>query len=1002
MIRYITISMFLGLALISSQAVALEAESKIPAQILELIGDHRAAQPPIFIVMMDEPPAASYEGDNPQFERTRPRHGRKLNTRSAAVRNYRSHLRGRHDKIFVDSGVDPENRVYDYTVAFNGFAANLTTEEAATIARQPGVALVVRGNVYQLHTDNSPKYLGLTASGGPWVRGFDGEDVVVGILDTGIWPEHPSFADDGSFGPAPDSFNGSGCDFGNEDFNSNDSPFVCNNKLLVARSFGLAIHGGTGASLPQGEYLSARDANGHGSHTASTAAGNSEVMASIFGQDFGVISGIAPRARIAAYKTCWPGCHESDIVAAIEQAVSDGVDVLNLSLGGAFFPNLGPMDIALLGAVEAGVFVAVSAGNEGPRSESVGGPAWSPWVTTVGASNQDRTFEGTVALENGVQIMGASIAGETDLLTLVDAQDAGDLYCRPGQLDASVVSGKIVLCRGGLVARTEKSRAVSLAGGLGTVIFNPDDTRELFTVNHFAPTVHVKHSDGIAIKRYIIATHGQGRAQLSGGLFANIQAPLLARFSSRGPNLWKLNWRDKVQDIIKPDVTAPGHVVLAANSPTPVGGVQGQYFQAISGTSMSSPHVAGIFALLKQAHPDWTPAMAKSALMTTAHQDVLKRDSFIMQANPFDIGAGQIVPGGEWSKQSIDEPGIVYNTDSRDYRGFLCGVAPHWLADPATECDSLSMDGVSFDPPQLNLPSIGVSDLAGSRTIRRTITSVSKERGWRTYIASVDAPDGYEMTVFPSSVRLRNGQSVSYDITIRQGPYAELDEWRFGSLTWSEASGEYQASSPVAVKAIGLETPQLIEATGQLGTLSFGAKFGYSGPYLATGSGLATPTILNVPTNALFVVGAINVSDSSHLRLSMSPEDFEPGVDLLLCVTPPDGDMICSDSRGITDERIDIVAPSDGIYDISILNISMFVGGNGGTTDGNLNYWVVPSFGSENLLIESAPTSAVIGQEESVVVSWSGLAANENYLGVVSHHDASGVMQTTPIAVDTR
>jgi subtilisin family serine protease len=303
--------------------------------------------------------------------------------------------------------------------------------------------------------------------GGAWDKGYTGEDVIVGVIDSGIWPEHPSFADDGSYSASPVGPLGDSrpnCEFGNTHHNPDDAPFTCNNKLLGARqmldTYRLFF-------LDPDEFDSARDNDGHGTHTASTAAGNAGVEASVLGVPRGVVSGIAPRARVIAYKGLGDlGGFTSDLAAAINQTVADGVDVINYSVGGG--ANLpGADEIAFLFADNAGVFVATSAGNSGPGASTLGNPGTMPWMTTVGASTQNRSFEGSASSSDGWEFFGASITDGTVELPLVDSADAGSELCRPGDLIPAAVEGKIVLCRRGAIARVAKSYAVFEAGGAG-------------------------------------------------------------------------------------------------------------------------------------------------------------------------------------------------------------------------------------------------------------------------------------------------------------------------------------------------------------------------------------------------------------------------------------------------------------------------------------------------------------------------------------------------------
>ena len=367
-----------------------------------------------------------------------------------------------HDDALEAIGADADDKVQDYTNALNGFSAVISHDEAVALASSKSVKLVVPDELRQLQTDSSGEFLGLTGRGGAWASGVTGEGVVVGVIDTGIWPEHPSFADDGSYA-APsilplDESTYPACDFGNTVHNPNDAPFTCNNKLIGARQTMATYRALLGADPD--EFDSARDDDGHGTHTASTAAGNAGVEAEILGRDVGTISGIAPRAYVIAYKGLGNGGgFGSDLAASIDQAVADGVDVINYSVGGG--PSLtGADDIAFLFAADAGVFVATSAGNSGPGEGTIGGPASVPWLTSVGASTQKRFFEAEVKLDSGrrrrgqrshgeMEFKGASITpGTNGKLPLVDAEFAGGDLCLPGTLDPGLVAGKIVLCRG--------------------------------------------------------------------------------------------------------------------------------------------------------------------------------------------------------------------------------------------------------------------------------------------------------------------------------------------------------------------------------------------------------------------------------------------------------------------------------------------------------------------------------------------------------------------------
>jgi len=471
-------------------------------------------------------------------------------------------------------------------------------------------------------------------------------------------------------------------------------------------------------------------------------------------------------------------------------------------------------------------------------------------------------------------------------------------------------------------------------------------------------------------------------------------------FSSRGPDPVAL-------DIIKPDVTAPGLQILAGNSPTPdAGTLAGELFQAIAGTSMSSPHVAGIFALLKQEHPDWSAAVAKSALMTTAYQEVLENDR-LTPASPFSMGAGHVDPGGKMNKNSLFEPGLAYEAGFLEYLGFLCEADPAVFANPAATCAFLASNGIPTETINLNLASIGVSELAGVETVRRTVTSVAKENGWRTYEVSVQAPPGYSVSVSPGTLTLKKGMSATYEVTIANQS-APIGEWRFGSLTWGDTSGHYDVYSPIAVRGAEFNAPAEIQGSGASGSLSFDIFFGYSGSYSAAPHGLVAdaPILDTVSQDAnqsfspsdVGTGGAnahvFNLAGAAHLRLTIPPTSTEANADLDVYVYDPSNTLVASSTLGGTDEQVDISLPTDGAWTVYVHGWQTV----GPDSDYTLHSWVVPLASGGSLVLDSAPASAVIGTTSPISVSWSALASGE-YLGAVSHTGTSGLLGFTLVNV---
>jgi subtilisin family serine protease len=947
-----------------------------------------------YVVIMKGDAVVNYEGDVAQFKATKPVEGKKINPNARKVKEYQNYLDAKHSASLEAAGASALQKVHDYTVALNGYSAIITEEQAKSIAAQSDVVLVLEDVMRYADTDSSPKFLGLTGKGNAWAKGWTGEGVVVGVIDSGIWPEHPSFADDGSYPPAPPLDNSRpNCEFGNTAHNANDAPFECNNKLIGARQM-LDTYRALIGATPD-EYDSARDDNGHGTHTASTAAGNRGVEASIYGIPRGKVSGIAPRAHVVAYKGLGTlGGFTSDLAAAIDQAVFDGVDVINYSIGGGA-SGPGADEIAFLFAADAGVHVATSAGNSGPGAATLGNPGTMPWMTTVGASTQPRFWQGTVILGDGAAYEGASITPGVGSAPLVDAEVAGGDLCVPGTLDPTAVTGKIVLCRRGAIARAAKSEAVFLAGGVGMVMYENTDDNSLFSDTHWVPSVHIDNTPGLAVKAYI-ASDANPTAEIVGEQVSTWpSAPSMTYFSSRGPN-------PVSPDLIKPDITAPGIQILAGNSPTPIGGYPGELFQAIAGTSMSSPHIAGVFALLDQAHPDWSPAMAKSAIMTTAYQDVVDNDR-VSPADPFDYGSGHVDVANATRKNSAFRPGLVYNAGLFEYAAYTCGE--DFGVFTQGSCDFLESIGVPSEPYNLNVPSIGVANLAGSQTVVRTVTAAFGHGVKRsfTFQPVVEAPPGFKVSVSPASLVLANGESASYEVTITNVS-APSGEWRFGSLTWQGLG--YSVYSPIAVNAAPFAAPSEIFSSGESGSASFDVSFGYNGSYAAAPHGLAAdePTDGEIgqdpdqtyPSPDDSPVGVQRITFPITGAAFVRWELIIPGDDDIdLFLEDSSGTIVAASTSGGTDELIELTLPADDTYTMVVHGWSV----PNEPLPYTLHFWQVPLASGGSLNLDSAPTSAEIGVTGSVDVSWSGLAEGR-YLGAVSHTGDVGLMGLTLVNVD--
>jgi hypothetical protein len=378
-------------------------------------------------------------------------------------------------------------------------------------------------------------------------------------------------------------------------------------------------------------------------------------------------------------------------------------------------------------------------------------------------------------------------------------------------------------------------------------------------------------------------------------------------------------------------------------------------------------------------------------------------------AGPFAFGAGHINPGGRANKSSAFQPGLAYDAGFIDYLGFLCSAAPEVFANPEATCASLASIGIPLDPSDLNLPSIGIADLAGSQTIQRTVTSVAAESGWRDYSVTVEIPPGYDVSVSPSMLHLKKGMSATYYVTITNNGSAVIDEWSFGSLTWRDETGHYDVRSPIAVRAALFDAPAEISGSGESGSLSFDVKFGYTGDYTAAAHGLepATVTSDNVlqdpdqnfdPDDGFSNLHQFTLSGAAFFRVAIPPEATEANADLDVYVYDPNGDLVASSTKGGTDEQVDIFEPEDGTWSVYVHGWST----PGGDSDYDMYSWVVSASPGGNLTIDSAPSSATIATTGTIDVSWTGATAGQWHLGAVSHSRGSELLGLTLVNVDNR
>ncbi|KAL3743156.1 hypothetical protein ACJRO7_018454 [Eucalyptus globulus] len=629
-----------------------------------------------------------------------------------------------------DTEFGPDDRmVHSYKNSITGFAAKMTADEAKELLKLDAVVSETREDFLVAH-DSLTFLLELE----PW-----GGGVIIGVLDTGITPGHPSFNDEGMSSP-PAKWKGK-CTF---------NATSCNNKLIGARNF-------VTSTLPP------TDEDGHGTHTSSTAAGTFVKNANVLGQALGTAIGVAPHAHLAMYQVCSDvGCPESSILAAMDSAIQDGVNVLSLSLGGSSTPShADSIAVGAFSAIRKGIFVSCSAGNSGPINTSLSNEA--PWILTVGASTIDRTVKATCKLGNGAEYNGESLFQPKDFGSAYPLVYAGangnqtSALCAEGSLQNLDVKGKVVLCeRCGGIARIAKGQEVKDAGGAAMILMNDE-------LNGYSTD----------------ATNPTATILFKGTIIRNSDAPAVTSFSSRGPSF-------ESPGILKPDIIGPGVSILAAwpfsldnSSTTKV------TFNIISGTSMSCPHLSGIAALLKSSHLDWSPAAIKSANMTTAYQINLGSkpivDETLLPADIFATGTGHVNP------PKADDPGLIYDIKPDDYILYLCGLGYN---------DS-EIETITQEKAQLNYPSFSMILGSSAQNYSRTVTNVGPTDSSYTY--KVDAPEGVDVTVYPSEIKFSVAvQMATYTVGFRRSSGGSVTKpFAQGSLTW--VSSDHSVRSPIAV-----------------------------------------------------------------------------------------------------------------------------------------------------------------------------------------------------------
>ncbi|MES2673811.1 MAG: S8 family serine peptidase [Pseudomonadota bacterium] len=765
-----------------------------------------------YIIRLKENPVAQYKGGVTGLAATSlqsPLPSAQTNVNARGVLNAKSSI----SRVYADHLVKQQlnfqtkaeqklgrkiRKIHNFKYAFNGISAKMTQDEAARLASMPDIVSIERDVAFPFDTVSTPRFIGATnvwngiGTGLPDVKG---EGMLVGMIDAGIDHTSKSFAAIGDDGYAPEN------PFGNGIFLGECLQFVglCNNKLVGSYTFLAGQVNGTDPLAQTGDPVS-KDTDGHGSHTASIAAGNLVNSATVFdftgkdtGVGFGPISGIAPHANIIAYKVCAPRCFTSDIISAVDQAIVDGVDAINHSIGSSpTSPWEESKALAFLNARAAGIMVQNSAGNTAGAGQAASSGN-APWVTGVAWSTHDRDF-GEKYLQNlsggdttpPANIPGRSLSGSYTG-PIVSAGnfingDANPIQCLV-PFPAGSFTNQIVVCDRGGIARTEKCANVAAGGAKGCVLANVTGQATSVDPDMMPiPAININAANGDALKLWLssgtghTATISESSKVISNPALADIMSP----DSSAGPYTGF--------DFLAPSVAAPGIDIFAAGAnlhflhpgfatadPEDDPSVPGKY-GIISGSSMAAPHLTGSAILLKQLHPDWTPAEILSAFMTTGQTNVRKADG-VNPADPFDMGGGRV------QVDIAARAALVFDETAQNF----------FDANPKT----------GGDPSTLNIASLVQDQCNVECSWTRTVTATANG-SWTTSAAG--SPD---ITVSPANFELTAGQTQVITVTARVVSLPD-NIFSFGQIKLTpKDTSQPTTTLPLAVKPASATNPSL-------------------------------------------------------------------------------------------------------------------------------------------------------------------------------------------------
>jgi subtilisin family serine protease len=921
-----------------------------------------------YIIRFKDQPVATYDGSVAGLTATNPQIAKKslfkslahsqksskqirkelrLDFQAPEIIAYSNYLAAKHQAFLKKASGKLGNNLnvtYQYKNAFNGMAVYLTQDEAQALSAFSDVAYVEREKTEHLETDTGPIHVGapLVWDGQGQGAVNMGEGVIIGVLDTGANTDHRSFADVGDDGYDHTNPWGSGVYAGDC---AGDFAALCNDKLIGIRSYATITDSYNdadvfGASPPE---KNGEDYGGHGSHTASTAGGN--ILHDVplvdpetgklegdgintTGFEFAQISGVAPHANIVAYQIChggdtddtYSGCPGAAIIAALDDALIDGVDVINYSISGGGDPWVSSTELGFLAAQEAGIFSSVSAGNDGPDPFTTSKNA--PWYTVVGASTHGRevAFEKEIGTFTGGDTELAVIEGNSasqgiaaSIVWAGDYANSNDPDGDPAQclqpFPTDTFSGEIVVCDRGEIARVQKAINAADGGAGGFVLGNIDGgSNTLANDVYVVPGIHINAENGNALRAWLASGEGHSATITAAvGELKIGQADDMADFSSRGGN-------NTVPDIMTPSVTAPGVSIYAAYSDQQFGHDETTPaptdFSFLQGTSMSAPHVAGAGAVLKSAHPTWTPDNIRSALMLTAITDVRKEDG-TTTADFFDMGAGSI------RVNLAHLTGLVMNETAANYTA----------ANPEE----------GGDPKTLNIPSVANASCVGLCDWTRTVTATA-DGTWT--VEGTTISDGLIITATPATFTLTAGESQTIAISV-DAIAAESDVWSFGHVVMT-SNIHPTARIPVSVQASNGNIPdslsfdanrdqdsflienvmavEITEFTSRSYGLTKADKINAtlavdtdnSDAYDDLADGINV-TLHSIPADAKRFVVEILASESPDLDLRVGLDTNGDGI-------PQEDEEVGISAAGTALEKVDLIMPEAGSYWVSVQN----------------------------------------------------------------------------------